>query len=376
MPPKFIWYQVKEILIGYSGKMPLSAYLKNYFKSHPKAGSRDRKLIASIAFYWYRCSKAIINKAELANDNKLEQAVSVVYNLVLKSHSIIDFKYFETLSGTKIELNSLFPFSIQLSDGIDSNSWLNSMLVQPDLFLRVRKNIESVLRKLEGQSIPFKLLSTNCVSIPNGTKVEALLLEDEYVIQDAASQQTGGFYKPLVGESWWDCCSGAGGKALLLNDLERTTVITASDSRQSIISNLEERFKLYKLKIPATYKIDVAEKSQIALAFGNKKFDNILCDVPCSGSGTWARTPEQMYFFDPVKFDALPLLQEKIAINASCFLKQGGRMIYITCSVFWQENEGVIEKLCSQTGMTLIDARLINGTSNRSDSMFVAVLQK
>ena len=98
--------------------------------------------------------------------------------------------------------------------------------------------------------------------------------------------------------------------------------------------------------------------------------------MPCSGSGTWARTPEQLYFFKEERIDQYATLQTQIASNTIEYLKTGGRIIYITCSVFKKENEDVVNELIKQFSLRAISMELINGVQRKADSMFVAVLKK
>src|SRR5690554_3178735 len=56
---RYIWQHIQTILENYTGGVPLSHFLKNYFKLHPKLGSRDRKILSDMAYSWYRCSKAL-----------------------------------------------------------------------------------------------------------------------------------------------------------------------------------------------------------------------------------------------------------------------------------------------------------------------------
>ena len=114
----------------------------------------------------------------------------------------------------------------------------------------------------------------------------------------------------------------------------------------------------------------------LSRALGSKQFDNIICDAPCSGSGTWARTPEQLYFFDPAIVEKFSSLQKTIAINVSRHLRAGGRLIYITCSVFKKENEDVADEIVKTTGMKLTQTELINGINIGADSMFIAQFEK
>jgi 16S rRNA (cytosine967-C5)-methyltransferase len=120
----------------------------------------------------------------------------------------------------------------------------------------------------------------------------------------------------------------------------------------------------------------VADATAVAARTGKELYDHIICDAPCSGSGTWARTPEQLYFWQPDKVHEFAALQLTIATNASKLLRPGGRLIYITCSVYQAENEGVVNALIAATGMRVLTQSLINGTTLKADSMYVAVLQK
>ena len=119
---------------------------------------------------------------------------------------------------------------------------------------------------------------------------------------------------------------------------------------------------------------DVTDGVQLKKVLRDRVFDSIICDVPCSGSGTWARTPEQMYFFNPANQIKYPAWQKNIAINAAQYLKPGGRLLYITCSVFEEENEQVLNEVMKVTGLQLVSSQLINGIRIKADSMFVGVL--
>jgi 16S rRNA (cytosine967-C5)-methyltransferase len=195
---------------------------------------------------------------------------------------------------------------------------------------------------------------------------------DSYVVQDASSQATGRWLDAQPGQRWWDCCSGAGGKSLLLADQCPGVQLTVSDSRRSILRNLEERFRLYGHRIPTMAVADATDPYEIAEVAGGNLYDRILCDVPCTGSGTWARTPEQLYFFDTATIADFADRQKTILNNVSRYLAPGGKLFYITCSVFAQENEDV----ATTSPLKVTGMQLINGTVQQADSMFIAVLQR
>ena len=116
-------------------------------------------------------------------------------------------------------------------------------------------------------------------------------------------------------------------------------------------------------------------KKVSAFAF-QKKFDLVICDAPCSGSGTWNRTPEQLFFFKKEKIDQYARLQKQIVSNASKALKKNGYFLYITCSVFEKENEAVVDFIENNLPLQLKSMEYLKGYDKKADTMFAALLCK
>jgi 16S rRNA (cytosine967-C5)-methyltransferase len=138
---------------------------------------------------------------------------------------------------------------------------------------------------------------------------------------------------------------------------------------------LRLRFKQYNLGKANTQVLNSADEKEVQSVMQGKKFDLVLCDVPCSGSGTWARTPEQFHFFKEADFRKFEDLQYPIALNASKHLAHGGTLAYITCSVFEKENEQVVQRLLQDTKLELVFQQLINGIPNQADVLFIAIFR-
>ena len=105
-------------------------------------------------------------------------------------------------------------------------------------------------------------------------------------------------------------------------------------------------------------------------------FDLVLCDTPCTGSGTWSRTPEQLYYFDHKRIEQYASLQKKIVSNIIRGLKRNGSLLYITCSVFKRENEEVIAFIKNNFGYRPVRMELLEGYEKKADTMFAALLTK
>lgn len=388
---RYLWSQAAELLKTYNGTTPLNHVLKAHFKSHPALGSRDRKLLSALLYAWFRVGKTLSFEKDKAErpENILWQAAllltqqaSVVTRMLPEAWrdalhaSFAEKRKLLLKEGILCDLELMLPEILELSEGINRQEYLESMLHQPHLFLRVRHNISEIEEKLKAAEIAFTACGPHCLDLPNGTSVEKVLSPDSYVVQDRNSQQTGIYFQPRADEKWWDCCAGAGGKSLLLLDQEQKVKLTVSDLRPAILSNLQKRFAQYDLPKPRLKTLDAAHYKATEAAHGKELFDGIICDAPCSGSGTWARTPEQLYFFQPQNLQQYATRQVQILKNASAFLKPEGKIIYITCSVFKAENEGVTAEVLQDPSLELKESKLLNGTAQAADTLFVAVFLK
>lgn len=371
----------KELLQQYKGDMPFAAWLKNYFRQHKKYGSRDRKQIIDLCFCYFRLGQAfskevleerlLIGQFLCHRDSVFIQELKAEWSeqRFLSISDKLDF-----LDPSQRSL--LFPFTTETSDEIDKESFTLSFLQQPDLFLRVRPGKEKVvLQKLDKAGIPFSQEGT-CLRLSNNTKVdEVLRLDEEAVVQDISSQRV---VEPLQHQTpnakpqtaAWDCCAASGGKTILLHDTFPRLRLTVSDIRESILVNLRNRLKRAGI---GSYKSFVADVSMPGFSLP-QKFDIILCDAPCSGSGTWARTPEQLLFFTRGKIGHYASLQKNIALNASKSLRSNGFFLYITCSVFSRENEEVVHYLSQHGNLQVLSQHYFKGYEQKGDTLFAALL--
>lgn len=384
---QYLWAHLAQIKQQFGGELPLHHYLKLYFRQHPKLGSRDRRGLSDAMYCWYRAGKALA--ANTVDDRTLYLAALYLCGQRPKAF----YSYFpeewnewpedvtaraENLNQWDISCNldELFPDAPLFSEGIDVADWKSGLLSQPHLFLRMRISKEAAERKLASSGLSYEWLGEDCLVLPNGSPVETIFKPIEFVVQDASSQATGAFFKATKGQHWWDCCSGAGGKSLMLTDQQKGLNLLVTDVRKSILENLKMRFRQYNLESPATDVVDTSDTAAVAALIGERRFDGIICDVPCSGSGTWARTPEQAYFFDRETLSDFSARQKAILQNVANYLKPQGRILYITCSVFKAENEEVVEEIASKTGLKIQQMQLVNGLSRQADSLFIAELER
>ncbi len=287
-----------------------------------------------------------------------------------------------------MQVTDIFPFKDALNSSINFEKFCLSFIAQPQLFVRVRPSLqESTMKKIEQSLLPFSLLDNNCVQLAAGTNIETFLLPDkEVVIQDYNSQKVLDFLmsdlaQPVIKQkkdssfpAVWDCCAASGGKSILLYDLLNGNCdLTVSDIRPSILSNLHQRFKRAGIKKYQYFTTDITNDLVVSKA---KNYDVIICDAPCTGSGTWSRTPEQLHFFNESAIDVYSDKQKKIVQNVLPHLKRGGILFYITCSVFEKENDVIVNYIKSQFNMEVLQSKYLYGYEKNADSMFVAVCRK
>jgi len=374
----------QRILGSYPAETPLSKFLPGFYRQNKQMGSNDRRVANRLMYNYFRLGKALFNTPTEDRLIVAEFLCNTQINSFLQHFKpewalCIGFDIDEKLKLVKtaypdFKLTDVFPWSAELSEGIDKQAFLKSFFVQPDLFIRVRKgfeqNVKSVLTK---ESITFKDEGSGCFSLPNGTRLETLFPQQNFFeVQDLSSQQTAGYFKPEKWDAWWDACAASGGKSLLLHELEPNLKLVVSDIRESILSNLDERFQQVGLIKYQKKILDLTQNVDPELA--NYAFDGIILDAPCSGSGTWGRTPEMISQFEGQKIIFFQRLQQNIAANVVKYLKPGKPLIYITCSAFKAENEAAVDFLIKEVGLKLEQQTVLKGYENKADTMFVARL--
>ena len=398
-----------ELIEQYKREAPFSIFLRSFFTQHKKYGSRDRKTIANCCYCYFRLGHAL-------PDFPIEDKILIGLFLCDHRHNEL-LQHFKPGWDAQIQLsidekisilnNENIPFAIEdifpwkdlLSEGIDHAQFCRSFLIQPDLFLRLRPGHEpTVKNKLRTAGIGFAERSSSCLALPNTSKIDSIIaLDREAVVQDLNSQHTLSSQtlserpersrrvegavearpersgRPL---SAWDCCAASGGKSILAYDLIPNIKLTVSDIRESIIHNLKKRLFNAGIQNYQSFVADLTTSNFDPERSGSaKNFDLIICDAPCSGSGTWSRTPEQLVFFDPASsINYYSSLQQKITTNVIPYLKPGGRLIYITCSVFNRENEDAVNYIINNFSLKLEKMEILKGYDKKADTLFAASL--
>ncbi len=385
------------MITAYPGGEPFSLYLKKYFAANKKHGSKDRKQISALCYSYFRLGHAgtggnMQDKILMGIFLSESFPDPLLYFFKPRWDEAITQTVAEKIAILSFPVKKIVSFKNELSAAVHHQKFCESFLKQPKLFLRLRPNKKNrVVEKLQRAKIPLALIDDDCIAMANATKLDDIIEADrEAVIQDYNSQQVFNFLKTFaLGKkpvTVWDCCAASGGKSILLYDvLKRNITLTVSDIRMNILFNLHQRFTKAGLK---DYNYFVGDLSAANFEFPElaykglytkqpaTQFEIIVCDVPCTGSGTWSRTPENLYHFKPGQIDEYALRQQQIIANAVPYLKNEGLLFYITCSVFKKENEDMAQFIQEKFALRLLHMELLQGWDKKADTMFVAVFSK
>ncbi|MEN5088277.1 RsmB/NOP family class I SAM-dependent RNA methyltransferase [Sphingobacterium faecium] len=371
----------ERALDGYEGNEPFARYLTSFFKINKQMGSKDRKWTSRLCYNYFRLGKGakqlsqhkrlIIAEYLCETESPFVALFEPDWNIALSLNDKLTFlKELQLL-----QVADVFPFKDELSNAIDQDDFIQNQFIQPDLFIRVKRGKEKFVKAVfESEGISYQFISDQTIALSNGTSLQRFKDIDGVIeVQDLSSQRTLNFMDASPKENWWDACAASGGKALLFLDAHPKTNLLVSDVRMSILRNLDERFERAGIR---DYRKKIVDLTKDTPILGAELFDGIILDAPCTGSGTWGRSPENITYFNARKINEFASLQKEIARNVSQHLKVGKPLIYITCSVFGKENEEVIAYIQKELGYALESYQVLKGYYEKADSMFVARLIK
>ncbi|HET6244861.1 MAG: RsmB/NOP family class I SAM-dependent RNA methyltransferase [Bacteroidetes bacterium] len=376
---------------GHTGVLPLHVFLQGYFRENKQMGSKDRKIASSLLYNYFRLGKILTyldSQERMAIGSFLcENENSEIFKILFSflpwfSDEMLTKPLVEKIDILKqnydsFNLADVFPLDVELSEGIEKEEFYRSFFIRPKLWIRTKRGFQDIVKEeLKKKEIPFEVFPEHpqTIGLEIATKLDHLESKNKglYEVQDLSSQLTGDFLNPAKDSRWWDCCAGSGGKSIMLLDKEPSVKLLATDVRPQIMDNLKVRFKAARLN---QYQAAVYDFFGPA-ALPGKNLDGVIVDAPCSGSGTWGRTPEMLSLFKADEILNFQQKQKRIATAVLPSLKPNKFLIYITCSIFKAENEDVVNYLCENLNLKLDQMQVIQGFENRADSLFVARMIK
>ena len=194
-----------------------------------------------------------------------------------------------------------------------------------------KEEFENLLKKIDTQ-ILFSVEEVYYLSNANIFETENFK-SGEIVVQDASSYLAVKNLEVSQDDVVLDACSAPGGKSLAILQLFNPQILISTDIHHHKIKILENLKNKYGYK---NWKIELNDATKIENL--DKKFDKILLDVPCSGLGVLRKKPEKIYELESNNFKSLKKIQKKIFESAFNSIKNGGEIIYSTCTFSKNEN--------------------------------------
>lgn len=196
-----------------------------------------------------------------------------------------------------------------------------------------------------------------------------------FTIQDVSAGQTAKLLNPKLGEKVLDACSAPGGKTTYMAELMNNDgEIDAWDIHEHRTKLVEQNANRLGIKIIKT----CVKDSSIYDEKMKKKYDKILLDVPCLGIGVIKRKPDIKWHRNPEDVGKITDIQLKILENCAKYLKNGGSLVYSTCSILEEENEAVIDKFLNGNNQFYINKEEILNIlpSMEKDGFFMCKIYK
>lgn len=251
---------------------------------------------------------------------------------------------------------------------------LSNLNIIPKINLRVNPkkiSLEKYMLLLQNENIEFTLIE-NKISLTQTIAINKLPLFNEGAVsvQDIHAQKLIELIEVNKNDYILDACSAPGGK--LCQILENYDVeVLALDIEQNRLDKVRENLERLNLKARLIHGDATTHD------WWNKRlFDVIIADVPCSASGTVKRNPDIKIHRNPSDIGNFVLTQRYIITNLWQMLKIGGTMVYITCSIFKEENEDNISYFKEiMPGIKIIKSFSLLPTEY-ADGFFYCILQK
>lgn len=336
----------------FKDKEPADNLINSYLRSHKYIGSKDRRFITETLWHIIR------HRRRLEFDAKSSSPRGVLlYFLKNEDLDVLcaDSPYAlspltkEEKLWLKQENEAPYPPAVEaetpdwLFEKIRDMSLLKALNEPAGADLRI--NIPSrdiVIKKLQKEGLFFRPTPYSPIGLRSSERVNLhnciCYQEGEVEVQDEASQIASILADVKPQHKTIDYCCGAGGKTLTISFLnDNQGQIDVHDINWGRLEAIKDRSERLKVK-----NINIIKK------LTDKDYDRFIVDAPCSGSGTWRRSPDAKFRLTPEKLKELTQTQADILEIAYSHTKKGGRIVYFTCSILKEENEEVIKAFCER----------------------------
>lgn len=394
-----VFATIDSLHLIFNEKKQADKVLKNTLKRDKRWGSRDRSFIAETTYDIVRWKRLYAEIAEVKEPFDRENLFRMfVVWATLRGIKLPDWKQFEGTPTRKIkgrfdELSKIRKIRESIPDWLDElghtslgkKRWekeLKSLNDQAAVVLRVnnlKTTLQDLQNKLKDQEIETNVLKNMPHTLVLKERANVFTTEEFkngfFEVQDVSSQKVAQLLDPQPGERIVDACAGAGGKTLHIATLmENKGQVIALDIYEKKLIELKRRARRNGVHNIETRVIDNSK----AIKKLHGKADRVLIDAPCTGLGVLKRNPDTKWKLQPEFLKEITQTQQEILRTYSRIVKNGGTLVYATCSILPQENNHqVMDFLASDEGkdFKLIKEETLFPSETGFDGFYLALLK-
>lgn len=364
MQPQQIKIAAQEVLEQIlKTSQPASEVMNAYTRSRRYIGSKDRRALADIVWGVLRAYRRL--EYDLPNGmlaDKIEALLTGKYTPDYRPDGASDDVCFEVPDWMIARVEN-------------ACQELPALLQTPDTVLRANGNREKIIQAFLKEGIeteptrysPYGLVLKKRVNLNVCQVYKNGLVE----VQDEGSQLVALETGIKAGDTVLDYCAGAGGKSLIFAQmmLGRGQIVAHDVSTQSL-KELEKRAIRAGVKIIKTVSPIKADKYP-------NGFDHVVVDAPCSGTGTWRRCPDARLKLTEVQVADICQKQADILDKACVFVRSGGYLSYMTCSLLMQENKKQVDAfLTRHPDFEFVREKQCSPFRTGTDGLYVGILKR
>ncbi|MAI08276.1 MAG: rRNA cytosine-C5-methylase [Magnetococcales bacterium] len=356
---------------------PLDIVMSQYFRNRRYIGSKDKGVVAGILYGLmrrmgevnfliesvkgdksYRLQIFVYLLLEGASKQTIENICSgdtyapkLLNNEEKKVLKALDFGALKNAPDyVKLNYPKWMDWHLKQTFGDKLSDVMEAMNQQATTDIRVNTLVSSVDKvqanlKDEGFEMRRAEYSPLCLRMDERRSVFSTkaFKDGAFEMQDEGSQLIAALCRVKAGLKVTDFCAGAGGKTLALSaDMGNKGTICALDINERRLKEMPKRLKRAGVNNVQTHLI--ASENDKWVKRHKETQDVVLVDAPCSGAGTWRRSPDSRWKLTQESLAELNEIQSSVLQSAARLVKKGGRLVYATCSVLRSENEEQVEK--------------------------------
>lgn len=318
--------------------------IARYFSTRRYAGSKDRRAVRELVYAAIRRAGEVPENGRAAIIGLGESDPDLLPHFTGEGHAPLPIGDGE--KGAPYGIAPSWILDKLKASGIGEEEW-PALLSRASLDLRVNR-LKATRDEVQEQLPEAEILKDvgDGLRLPVGSSIEQSPVYRDGLaeVQDAGSQVAAILAAAEPGMAVVDLCAGGGGKTLALAAMMANQgQLIASDTDRGRLSRLSPRAERAGASIIETRLLNPGKELEL-LSDLKEQADRVLIDAPCSGSGTWRRNPEARWRLTPERIARFADMQSRLLEIGAAFVKPGGRLTYITCSLFDEEGAEQIQR--------------------------------